>query len=366
MGFTPAEVKAVARQQGYEELPVGDNERNHLLRFRHPSKRGCGGTTSETGPVKICVYFTTGKVATSLEHPRAGKGQLQRTVKDKHMLTMVFNYPRVHSNTGYHKKEETKKRHKENGINLKQLTNLARDKYKCALVPGPPQDRTKLVVFQHPTGFRIRVWFHTGTMGVFKKDDKEVCVKNLTLNSIEKYLETPSLAQAENKPTDSSGEPGSSYSTYRPPFRDVQQQSSSTSIPSAESKLDNIATKCQLFIAEKRSLRSVEKDLLIHLANLNGFKLSKDDQLLTQFKSQSGGQVLNVWLNKGTVLVQGKNGLNRSTKNCSFNDFLMFLQKYGSKPESGLTENLEKEETPLAKSLRLAMENARDICSNSR
>lgn len=362
----PAEVKAVARQQGYEELPVADNDRNHLLRFRHPSKRGCGGTSSEAGPVKICVYFTTGKVATSLEHPKAGKGQLQRTVMDKHMLTMVFDNPRIHSNTGYHKKEETKRRHKENGINVKLLTNLARDKYKCALIPGPPQDRNKLVVIQHPTGFRIRVWFNTGTIGVSKKDEKEVFIKNLTLNSIEKYLETPSLAQAESKPSDSSGEPGSLYSTYRPPIRDVLQQSSSTSIPSAESRLDNIATTCQLFLAEKRSLRSVEKDLLIQLAKLNGFILSKDDQLLTQFKSQSGGPVLNVWLNKGTVLVQGKNGLNQSAKNCSFNDFLMFLQKYGSKSESGITENLKTEETPLAKCLRLAMENARNICSNSR
>jgi len=362
----PAEVKTVARQQGYEELPVADKDRNHLLRFRHPSKRGCGGTSSETGPVKICVYFTTGKVATSLEHPKAGKGQLQRTVMDKHMLTMVFDNPRIHSNTGYHKKEETKRRHKENGINLKLLTNLARNKYKCALIPGPPQDRNKLVVIQHPTGFRIRVWFNTGTIGVFKKDEKEVFIKNLTLNSIEKYLETPSLAQAESKPSDSPGEPGSLYSTYRAPIRDVLQQSSSTFIPSAESRLDNIATTCQLFLAEKRSLRSVEKDLLIQLAKLNGFILSKDDQLLTQFKSQSGGPVLNVWLNKGTVLVQGKNGLNQSAKNCSFNDFLMFLQKYGSKSESGITENLKTEETPLAKCLRLAMENARNICSNSR
>ena len=47
MVFIPGEVKEVARQHGYEEVPVGENERNYLLRFRHPSKQGCGGTTNQ-------------------------------------------------------------------------------------------------------------------------------------------------------------------------------------------------------------------------------------------------------------------------------------------------------------------------------
>ena len=78
---------------------------------------------------------------------------------DKHMLTMVFDNPRIHSNTGYHKKEETKRRHKENGINVKLLTNLARDKYKCALIPGPPQDRNKLVVIYDSLAQVQQVYF---------------------------------------------------------------------------------------------------------------------------------------------------------------------------------------------------------------
>jgi len=259
--FPPATVRQLAFQRDYREIDVAPNDRGHMLRFSHPAKRGCGGTSTECGPVKICVYFTTGKVSTSLEHPRAGKGQLQRSVGDITMLARVFDNPRVHSNTGYHKTEETRKRHKENGLNPKRLIPLALDRYKCSLVPGPPQDRNKVVVLKHPTNIRIRIWLNTGTLGILHKDNKEIFVKKLTINSIEKYLENPLLVLEDKKPSDDP-EQSSSYSTYRPPLSDIQASTSSISGPSMS--------------PDTRPLCDLDKAALVSLAAGAGFSLTKD------------------------------------------------------------------------------------------
>ena len=309
------------------------------------------------------MYFTTGKVATALEHPRAGKGQLQRDVKDMHMLAKVFDNPRVHSDAGYHKTEPTRKRHKENGMNPKQLTDIACRKYHCTVIPGPPQDRGKLVVFSHPTGFVIRVWFNAGTIGVREKNEKEVYIKNLTIKSVEKYLDTPRLSQIENRNPERSGADSDSrpsFSSYRYPLGDLHQQSSSTN-NTADSQLDKLAMQCQQYIVEKRSLRSVDKDFVKNIADLHGFNLIKEQQLppMLQYKSQnSGGPVLNFYYSKGTVSVQGKGMKNESMKNCTVEQFISLLMKHGNKTINDVTDNLEVEETPQAKALRLVRENA--------
>ena len=288
--------------------------------------------------MKICVYFTTGKVSTSLEHPKAGKGQLQRSVGDMTMLARVFDNPRVHSNTGYHKTEETRKKHKENGLNPKKLIPLARDRYKCSLVPGPPQDKNKLVVLKHPTNIRIRVWLNTGTLGIQHKDNKEVFVKKLTMSSIEKYLQNPLLA-VEKKPS-VNPEQSSSYSTYRPPLSDIQAPTPSTSGPNMS--------------PDTRPICHLDKTALVSLAAEAGFSLTKDQPSMIQVKSGRAGPVLNAYLTTGTVTLQGK-GVAETKKNCSVSDFLELLGKI---PRDSNTHEVVENETAQAKSIRMARENA--------
>ena len=45
--FPPATVRQLAFQRDYREVDVAPNDRGHMLRFSHPAKRGCGGTTTE-------------------------------------------------------------------------------------------------------------------------------------------------------------------------------------------------------------------------------------------------------------------------------------------------------------------------------
>lgn len=51
---------------------------------------------------RINVYFTTGTVATCLDHPQQGKTQLFRRNVDVGLLGELMRDPRLHTNTGYH------------------------------------------------------------------------------------------------------------------------------------------------------------------------------------------------------------------------------------------------------------------------
>ena len=96
--LSPERVRRIALKHGYQELPLAAREQNHMLSFSHHSK--------PCGPVRIDVYFTTGKVTTSLEHPVRGKGQLQRDFQpDYDLLEKIFVNPRYHSDSGYHTRE---------------------------------------------------------------------------------------------------------------------------------------------------------------------------------------------------------------------------------------------------------------------
>ena len=74
-----------------------------MLSFHHRNKRGCG-------EVRINVYFTTGTVSTSLDHPTSGKTQLFRpNGPDYELLDKIFENPRVHTDKGYREKEKKEK-----------------------------------------------------------------------------------------------------------------------------------------------------------------------------------------------------------------------------------------------------------------
>merc|ERR1739845_237942 len=98
-------VRKIAQKHGYQEEALAAREQEYMLSFKHDSVPGCDG------PVRIDVYFTTGKVTTSLKHPKQGHNPLQREIwSDYDLLEKIFVNPRHHSDTGYHTREEKKRR----------------------------------------------------------------------------------------------------------------------------------------------------------------------------------------------------------------------------------------------------------------
>ena len=108
--LAPERVREIAWRRGYQEIALAAREQGHKMSFKHDFKSGCGGPDQEYGPVRIDVHFTTGKVATSLNHPTQGRGQLQRDFEpDYNLLEKIFVNPRYHSDTGYHTREVPRK-----------------------------------------------------------------------------------------------------------------------------------------------------------------------------------------------------------------------------------------------------------------
>ena len=67
--YSVSDIARLARNNGYHEVQVNPRGEGRMVSWRHPQK--CGG-------VRINIYTTTGTVATCLDHPRVGKGQLFR------------------------------------------------------------------------------------------------------------------------------------------------------------------------------------------------------------------------------------------------------------------------------------------------
>ena len=67
--YSVNDIAKLARRHGYEKVEVNLRDENRMVSWRHDWK--CGG-------VRINIYFTTGTVATCLDHPKRGKGQLLR------------------------------------------------------------------------------------------------------------------------------------------------------------------------------------------------------------------------------------------------------------------------------------------------
>lgn len=56
------------------------------------------------GDARINVYYTTMTVSTAITHPKHGKCQMYRRDVTQRQLTAIFQNPRVHIGTGYHRK----------------------------------------------------------------------------------------------------------------------------------------------------------------------------------------------------------------------------------------------------------------------
>lgn len=84
-------VRRAAASRGYRE--VQHNEASRVLGF-----------VSRDGQARINVYYTTGTVGTSLEHPRQGRTQLFRRGITLAELIEILDNPRVHTGAGYHRR----------------------------------------------------------------------------------------------------------------------------------------------------------------------------------------------------------------------------------------------------------------------
>jgi len=83
-----------AKKHGYYQLEVTSTDRGRMVSFGNNGK--CGG-------VRINVYYTTGTVATCLDHPHRGKTQLFRRNMTLEDLKEIFEDPRTHTSKGYHR-----------------------------------------------------------------------------------------------------------------------------------------------------------------------------------------------------------------------------------------------------------------------
>lgn len=91
------DVRILATACGLEEICL--NETSRVISFRRVS-------SSNT---RYNVYYTTGTVSTSLDHPRQGKTQLFRRNVDMDLLREIFLNPRIHTDLGYQQISKTKK-----------------------------------------------------------------------------------------------------------------------------------------------------------------------------------------------------------------------------------------------------------------
>lgn len=78
-------IRKIATDNGWNEIKGNDS----MLSFKKNDNR-------------INVYYTTGTVATCLNHPKRGKTQLFRRNVGAGMLERIFRDPRIHTGKGYY------------------------------------------------------------------------------------------------------------------------------------------------------------------------------------------------------------------------------------------------------------------------
>ena len=67
---------------------------------------------TDASPTKMLIFYSTGRVATTVNHPKTGRNQLYRTDVGWHVLEKLFKYPRLHTGHGY----RVRKRRQEKSI----------------------------------------------------------------------------------------------------------------------------------------------------------------------------------------------------------------------------------------------------------
>jgi len=95
-------IRAEARAAGLVQIYY--NEPSRVISFA-PCDSESGGLT------RLNVYYTTGTVATCLDHPREGQRQLFRRNVDMATLCELMREPRSHTGAGYHRRQRVKLEH---------------------------------------------------------------------------------------------------------------------------------------------------------------------------------------------------------------------------------------------------------------
>ena len=86
-----AEVRKLAARYGWSEVQYSAESR--VIAFTRMSETN--------GRMRVNVYYTTGTVGTSLNHPIDGPGQMFRRCTSLRDLEQIFSNPRVHTERGY-------------------------------------------------------------------------------------------------------------------------------------------------------------------------------------------------------------------------------------------------------------------------
>ena len=86
-----AEVRNLAARYGWSEVQY--NAESRVIAFTSMSETN--------GRMRVNVYYTTGTVGTSLNHPIDGPGQMFRRCTSLRDLEQIFSNPRVHTERGY-------------------------------------------------------------------------------------------------------------------------------------------------------------------------------------------------------------------------------------------------------------------------
>lgn len=93
-------IRKVASHHRYQEIQF--NEKSRIISFRN-----------DTASTRINVYYTTGTIATCIDHPSKGKTQLFRRDQTTDCLQQIFSNPRIHTGVGYYRRiaEDSDRRH---------------------------------------------------------------------------------------------------------------------------------------------------------------------------------------------------------------------------------------------------------------
>jgi len=83
-------IRRIAHNHHYHEVQI--NEESRVISFKN-----------FVGDVRVNVYYTTGTVATCLDHPHSGKTQLFRRNQTESDLNELFKQPRTHTGVGYYR-----------------------------------------------------------------------------------------------------------------------------------------------------------------------------------------------------------------------------------------------------------------------
>ena len=105
-------IRQIALQNGYDEIEC--NECSRVVSFRR-------------GSTRINVYYTTGSVATCLNHPTKGKTQLfRRGILRTSDLADIFDNPRSHTGKGYYTWDSIEKKWKSDRTDQELLDSARR------------------------------------------------------------------------------------------------------------------------------------------------------------------------------------------------------------------------------------------------